>query len=62
MNKKPEIEAIEARAFAARRTIKEVCEAAEVHPSSWSRIKRTGVIGVKTLRNMETALAQLETQ
>lgn len=60
MINKPEIEAIEKRAYAVRRTIKEVCELAEVHPSSWSRIKRSGVVGVKTLRSMEDALTSLE--
>ena len=56
MNKQQIIDTIERRAFEARLTISELCEKAGVHPSSWSRIKRTGNISVKTLRDMEGVL------
>jgi hypothetical protein len=56
------IAAVERRAFAARRTMRQVCAAADppVHNQAWSRAKTAGRISVRLLTRMEAAVARLE--
>ena len=54
------IAAIELRAFAARKTMAEVCKEAGIKPQVWSRVKTSGKCSVITLRNVEYALDRLE--
>lgn len=60
MDTETPISAIEARAYNARLTMKELCQAAGVHPSSWSRCKQLKRANVKTLRLLENELAKVE--
>lgn len=57
---KRDIAALERRAAAARVTMKELCAAANVAQSTWSRAKSRGNVRVSTLRKMEDALCQIE--
>lgn len=54
------IELVEQRAFAARKTMAEVCAEADVLPQVWSRAKSRKAISVGTLRKVEDALARIE--
>lgn len=54
------IEAVESRAFAARKTVAAVCDKAGVYHSTWSRAKTRGVISVDVLLRMERALEAFE--
>lgn len=53
-------DAIESRAFAARLTMQELCQRAEIHQSVWSRAKARGSIRVKVLRRIEEQLDMIE--
>lgn len=54
------IEAAESRAFELRLTMAEVCQAAGIKPSVWSRAKGRGTIRAKTLQRIEIALNSFE--
>lgn len=51
---------VEDRAFAARKTMRQVCDKAGVYPSVWSRAKARGTISVDVMIRMEKALDQIE--
>lgn len=51
---------VEDRAFAARRTMRQVCDKAGVYPSVWSRAKARGTVSVDVMIRMEKALDQIE--
>lgn len=54
--------AVESRAFALRMNVGDVCRAANIHPSVWSRAKTRGTIRPRLLARMEETLAALERQ
>lgn len=47
---------VEERAFAARKTVRQVCDKAGVYPSVWSRAKARGTVSVDVMIRMERAL------
>lgn len=51
---------VEDRAFAARKTVREVCDMAGVYPSVWSRAKARGTVSVDVMIRMEKALDAIE--
>ena len=53
-------EAVEKRAFDARKTMAEDCNDAGISPQVWSRAKNRKAISVVTLRNVEGALDRIE--
>jgi hypothetical protein len=53
---------IERRAYDARVTMKELCIASGVHPSSWSRCKQLKRASVVTLRTLESKLDEIEAE
>ncbi len=53
---------VEARAFDLRMTMGEVCAAAQVAHSTWSRAKGRGFIRPKTLARLESTLESIERQ
>ncbi len=62
MTKTEQMQAVEDRAFAARRTMQQVCDRASVYPSVWSRAKSRGVVSVDVMVRMERALALIEAE
>lgn len=55
-----EIASVEKRAAALRMTMGELCEAAGVAHSTWSRAKKRGSITIRTIRALEDHLAKME--
>lgn len=51
---------VESRAFELRMNMGEICAAASVAHSTWSRAKSRGFIRPKTLARIEAALASFE--
>lgn len=62
MTKPEQMQAIEERAWAARKTMAFVCDKAGVYHSAWSRAKARGAIGVDMMRRMDQALTAIEAQ
>jgi len=60
MDKLSAIQAVETRAFGARRTMSEVCKVAGITPQTWSRAKTRRAISVAVLRKVEAALSAIE--
>jgi|GEM_PF-6768702 len=52
----PIIVPLQSRAFAEGVRIKEMCERADVHPTTWSRWAAGGTPDLTALRRMEAAL------
>lgn len=55
-------ERVETRAFDLRMTMAEICAAAQVAHSTWSRAKGRGFIRPKTLARLESVLESFERQ
>jgi hypothetical protein len=60
MISKPEIDAIEARALAARITMPDLCRKAGKFPSSWYRARQRGRAEISLIAPLETALDTIE--
>lgn len=56
-----DLEAVEARATAARITLAELCELAGVAYTTWWRWKKGGTVSLKKFRLLENKLNELET-
>lgn len=54
-------ERVESRAFDLRMNMGEICAAAQVAHSTWSRAKSRGFIRPRTLARIESALDSFET-
>jgi len=62
MSPQDSMAAVESRAFALRLTMAELCAAAGVKQSVWSRAKHRGTVSPRLLGRMESCLAALESQ
>lgn len=60
MIEQKDLEAVEARATAARVTLTELCELTGVAYTTWWRWKRGGKVSIKKFRLLENKLAELE--